>query len=48
MIRIEWSERKNRINVSKHRIDFDEAKTVFDDPMQITIEDPDHSVNENR
>lgn len=48
MIRIEWSKRKNQLNVLKHRVDFSEARTIFDDPLQVTINDPDHSFSENR
>jgi len=48
MIKIEWSARKNHNNLAKHRIDFIEAATVFDDPMHLTIDDPDHSVDERR
>ncbi len=29
MIKIVWSERKNRSNIVKHRIDFNNAKTVL-------------------
>lgn len=29
----EWDEEKNRINVSKHRINFELASKVFDDPL---------------
>lgn len=48
MIRVEWSARKNRLNILKHKIDFDEAMTVFDDPGHLTVADPDHSVLERR
>ena len=48
MIRIEWSKQKNRLKVVKHRVDFSEAKTIFDDPLQLTLSDPDHSFDENR
>jgi uncharacterized DUF497 family protein len=48
MIRLEWSAKKNRLNLAKHRIDFAEAASVFDDPLQLTVDDPDHSVDENR
>ena len=44
MLRIEWSARKNRGNILKHGVDFEEAKSVFDDPMQLTESDPDHSM----
>ncbi|MGB3760770.1 MAG: BrnT family toxin, partial [Rivularia sp. (in: cyanobacteria)] len=33
---------------SKHGISFDEAKTVFDDPLYIDFYDPDHSEDEAR
>jgi uncharacterized DUF497 family protein len=48
MIKVVWSEKKNRQNISKYKIDFDEAKTIFDDPMQISMSDPDHSFDELR
>ena len=48
MLRIEWSARKNRSNILKHGVDFEEAKSVFDDPMQLTESDPDHSMDERR
>ena len=48
MIKVVWSNKKNQENIRKHRVDFGEARTVFDDPMQITIDDPDHSFEERR
>lgn len=36
MIKIIWSEKKNRLNIYKHRIDFEEAKTIFYDPLQLS------------
>jgi len=48
MIKIVWSEKKNRQNIRKHRVDFNEAGTIFDDPLQISADDPDHSFNERR
>ena len=48
MIRFEWDERKNRINLSKHGISFEEAQTVFYDENAIMFDDPDHSVEEER
>lgn len=44
----EWHEEKAAINLKKHRISFEEAKTVFNDPMSITIADPDHSIDDER
>ena len=39
----EWDENKSKQNFNKHGVTFVEAKTVFNDPFAITIEDPDHS-----
>lgn len=44
----EWNEQKAEVNLKKHEISFDEAKTVFDDPLFVIFADPDHSVEENR
>lgn len=44
----EWDEYKAIANLKKHKISFDEAKTVFADPFSITIDDPRHSADENR
>ena len=43
-----WDERKNRRNRAKHGIWFEEAKTVFEDPQAILVDDPDHSEHEER
>jgi len=39
----EWHEEKARKNFQKHRVSFEEAKTVFNDPFLMTFPDPDHS-----
>lgn len=44
----EWDRRKSDINRKKHGITFSEAKSVFNDPFAITIDDPDHSGDEYR
>jgi uncharacterized DUF497 family protein len=44
----EWNEKKADDNLRKHRVSFDEAKTVFNDPFSVTIYDPDHSSDEER
>jgi uncharacterized DUF497 family protein len=44
----EWDPKKATANVQKHDVTFQEAATVFGDPLAITFEDPDHSVEENR
>lgn len=44
----EWDEDKAAANLTKHKISFAEAKTVFADSLSITIADPEHSVVEHR
>lgn len=44
----DWDERKARANLRRHKISFDEAATVFTDPLSITIPDPVHSGEEER
>ncbi|MBD2341189.1 BrnT family toxin [Calothrix sp. FACHB-156] len=44
----EWDEEKAKENLRKHGISFEEAKTVFNDPFAITINDPKHSIDEER
>ncbi|MBQ3185506.1 MAG: BrnT family toxin [Bacillota bacterium] len=48
LLKFEWDENKNRINKSKHKVSFEEAKTVFYDEEALVINDPDHSENEER
>jgi uncharacterized DUF497 family protein len=43
-----WDPEKNEQNVRKHGVSFSEAATVFGDPLSVTIQDPDHSVDEER
>jgi len=47
-LRFEWDENKNRINQEKHKISFEEAKTVFYDLEALVIDDPEHSEEEER
>ena len=44
----EWDEKKAINNLKKHDISFHEAATVFGDPLAITFNDPDHSIEEFR
>ena len=44
----EWDPEKEQSNIDKHGVDFSEAATVFGDPLEITISDPDHSMGEFR
>ena len=46
--RFEWNLRKAKQNIRKHRVSFEEATTVFRDPLSATAPDPDHSIQENR
>lgn len=44
----EWDPVKARNNRRKHRVSFQEAATVFGDPLAVTYSDPDHSLSEQR
>lgn len=44
----EWNPDKAKINLEKHGVSFQEASTVFNDPLSVTFPDPDHSIGENR
>ena len=44
----EWDPEKARRNLGKHGVSFQEAATVFGDPLAVTYFDPDHSENEDR
>jgi uncharacterized DUF497 family protein len=39
----EWDPRKASANIERHRVTFEEASTVFADPLSLTIDDPLHS-----
>ena len=47
-MRFEWGSEKAVANLSKHGVPFDEAQTVFDDPLYVDFYDPDHSDGEHR
>ena len=44
----EWDSRKAKENLRKHRVSFEEAATLFLDPLTLTFPDPDHSEEEDR
>lgn len=48
MIRIIWDENKNVLNKKNHKIAFEEAATVFDDPLALIVPDDEHSIEEQR
>lgn len=39
---------KAALNLKKHKVSFEEAASVFGDPLAYTFADPDHSINEER
>lgn len=47
-VKFEWDSRKARINLRKHGVTFEEAASVFDDPLASYYGDPDHSPAEQR
>ena len=48
MLTFEWDANKARANLVKHVVSFQEATTVFGDPVSVTIPDPAHSQAESR
>ena len=44
----EWDKNKDASNHKRHGIEFSEAATIFGDPLELTITDPDHSYEEYR
>ena len=47
-MRFEWDREKAASNLLKHRVSFEEAVTVFYDPLAAMFPDPDHSRGERR
>ena len=47
-MQFEWNPKKAKRNLKKHGVSFEEAVTVFYDPLSATFDDPDHSVGEYR
>jgi uncharacterized DUF497 family protein len=43
-----WDEKKAATNLAKHGVSFEEAATVFGNPLSDTFDDPDHSAEEHR
>ena len=44
----EWDEARAKANLAKHGVSFEQASTVFGDPLSLTIRDPLHSDDEDR
>lgn len=47
-MQFEWDPNKAATNAHDHDVEFSEAQTIFGDPLETTIPDPDHSVGEHR
>ena len=47
-LEFEWDAKKARDNIKKHGVSFEEASTIFGDPLALTIYDPLHSEEEDR
>ncbi|MEI7430110.1 MAG: BrnT family toxin [Betaproteobacteria bacterium] len=47
-LHFEWDEPKDKANIAKHGVSFNDAKTVFYDDCARLISDPDHSKDEER
>lgn len=47
-MRFDWDKRKAASNLAKHKVSFEEAATVFVDPLSDTFDDSDHSSDEQR
>ena len=47
-MKFEWDRDKAKKNLKKHKVSFDEAMTVFYDPLSATFDDQCHSINEER
>ena len=48
MLTFEWNPQKAESNINKQGVSFEEASTVFQDPLSLTIDDPLHSTDEER
>ena len=44
----EWDREKAKRNLRKHKVSFEEAMTIFYEPLSATFDDPDHSTDEER
>ncbi len=47
-IEVDWHSSKETTNQRKHGISFENAASVFSDPLSLTVKDPEHSFNEIR
>ena len=47
-LQFEWDPNKAASNLRRHKVSFEEAATVFQDRLSVTVADPDHSAEEDR
>ena len=47
-VRFEWDPDKAALNLETHGVSFEEASSVFGNPLAVTFFDPDHSDDEDR
>jgi uncharacterized protein len=47
-LEFEWDSVKAEVNRQKHGVTFEEASTVFDDPLAVIFDDEEHSLHETR
>lgn len=47
-VQFEWDPQKATSNVAKHQVSFEEAQTVFDNPLAVIFDDEAHSEHEKR
>lgn len=47
-MQFEWNPDKANSNLKNHGVSFNEASTVFNDPLSVTFPDPDYSYGEER
>lgn len=47
-MKFDWDNQKAANNIKKHKISFQEAASVLNDPLALTFDDPDHSIGEYR
>jgi len=48
MLIFEWDPQKAKSNLKKHGVSFEEASTAFQDTLSLAIDDPLHSIDEER
>lgn len=47
-MKFDWDYNKAATNLRKHDVSFEEAQTIFNDPLYVDFYDPDHSDHEAR